>query len=97
MFKADDEVIIEKFKKLNSRIDIADLLEIDDQSLRYFLFVKRPENLYKTFCVPKKKGGNRIISAPNIKLKKIQSKLAYVLQLIYEPKVCAFGFVKKEI
>ena len=95
MFKADDEVIIEKFKKLNSRIDIADLLEIDDQSLRYFLFVKRPENLYKTFCVPKKKGGNRIISAPNIKLKKIQSKLAYVLQLIYEPKVCAFGFVKK--
>lgn len=94
MFKADDEVIVEKFKKLNSRIDVADMLEVDEQSLRYFLFVKRPENLYKTFCIPKKKGGNRIISAPNIKLKKIQSKLAYILQLIYEPKVCAFGFVK---
>lgn len=64
MFKVDDEVIIEKFKKLNSRIDVADMLEIDEQSLRYFLFVKRPENLYRTFCVPKKKGGNRIISSP---------------------------------
>ena len=94
MFKVDDEVIIKKFKKLNSRIDVADMLEVDEQSLRYFLFVKRPENLYRTFCVPKRKGGNRIISAPNIKLKKIQSKLAYILQLIYEPKVCAFGFVK---
>jgi hypothetical protein len=54
MFKRTDQEIKDRFYKLESRADVADLLEIEDKSLRYFLYVKRPENLYFTFNVPKK-------------------------------------------
>lgn len=96
MFASSDEVLIEKFKNLKSRIDVAGLLEIDDKSLRFFLFAEHKESLYKTFYIPKKNGDKRLISAPNKKLKKIQEKLAYILNLIYNPKICAYGFVRNK-
>lgn len=96
MFKATDEQLINRFKNLKTRLDISNILEIEDRSLRYFLYVKRTENLYKSFQIPKKHGGVRSISAPCEELKNIQRKLAYILQLIYEPKICTYGFVKNK-
>lgn len=89
----DKKQIREKFLALNSRADVAALLEVKDRSLRYFLFKVRPENMYYTFKIPKKNGTTRIISAPNTKLKNIQKKLAVILNCVYEPKICAYGFV----
>lgn len=94
MFKRSDDEIKELFYKLETRYDVADILEIDEKSLRYFLYVLRPENLYEEFSIKKKNGGERKICAPEIKFKNIQRKLAYILSLIYEPKVCSFGFIK---
>lgn len=88
--------IIENFRSLKTRTDVADLLEINDKSLRYFLFVKRPENMYTTFSIKKRNGGSREICAPNRELKTIQRKLAYILSLIYSPKICAYGFIKNK-
>ena len=47
MFKKTDEEIIKAFDNAKTREDIANLLEINERSLRYLLFVIRPENMYK--------------------------------------------------
>ena len=52
--------------------------------------------MYTQFMISKKNGKSRIISAPNKKLRNIQRKLAYVLSLMYKPKVCAYGFIDKK-
>ncbi|MBU3101702.1 MULTISPECIES: reverse transcriptase domain-containing protein [Clostridium] len=93
MFKKTDQQIKDCFYKLKNRSDVSDLLEIEDKSLRYFLYVKRPENLYVTFTVLKKNGNKRIINAPQAELKSIQRKLAYILNLVYKIKPSTHGFV----
>ncbi len=93
MFKVSNEDLFEKFKKLQSREDLAELLEIKDKSLRYFLYCIKPDNMYIDFSIPKKSGAIRKINAPTRKLKSIQKKIAYILNLIYEPKACTCGFV----
>ena len=94
MFKKTDEELIKAFDNAKTRQDIADLLEIKEKSLRYFLFVIKPENMYSSFTIPKKRGGKRQIFAPSKKLRNLQRKLAYVLNLKYKPKICSYGFVK---
>ena len=94
MFKKTDEELIKAFDNAKTRQDIADLLEIKEKSLRYFLFVVKPENMYSSFTIPKKRGGKRQIFAPSKKLRNLQRKLAYVLNLKYKPKICSYGFVK---
>lgn len=94
MFKASDDELIEKFNNLKNRADVAELLEVDEKSLRYILYVKRPENMYKKFNISKKKGGFRTINAPEESLKAIQKKLSYIFSLIYNKKACAYGFIK---
>ena len=85
----------ERFKKLKTREDVASLIEISDRSLRYFLYKRRPENLYVQFSIPKGNGDTRTISAPVKAWREVQRKLAKVLSEIYEPKVCAYGFIKE--
>ena len=41
--------IKELFLKLETREDVAAILGISERSLRYFLYKKRPENMYHTF------------------------------------------------
>lgn len=96
MFKKTDSEIIELLSKAKTRKDISDLLEIEEKSLRYFLFVKRPENMYSSFSIQKKNGGTRQINAPCKIWRNIQRKLAYILSLIYTPKICAYGFIKQK-
>ena len=96
MFKRTDNEIIELFSKAQTRKDIADLLEIDEKSLRYYLFVVRPENMYNSFSISKKNGESRQINAPINKWRNIQRKLAYILTLNYKPKICAYGFIKQK-
>lgn len=86
--------IKEQFPKLQTRHDVARILEIKESSLRYFLFKRRPENMYRTFSIKKRNGSDRQISAPQKELKAIQRKLAYVLSSVYEPKICAYGFIE---
>ena len=92
----DREKIKEKFLQLKTREDVAAILGISERSLRYFLYKKRPENMYHTFKIPKKDGTTREISAPDRPLKEIQRKLANVLSSVYEPKVCAYGFIDEK-
>ncbi|MBQ9044655.1 MAG: trypsin-like peptidase domain-containing protein [Oscillospiraceae bacterium] len=83
-----------KFFQLKTRTDVADILGIDERSLRFFLFKVRPENMYIRFQIAKRGGGFREICAPNRKLKSIQRKLADILEIVYREKACAYGFVR---
>lgn len=84
----------EKFFALKTREDVANLLGIKEKSLRYFLYVIKPDNMYHEFQIQKKCGGKRTICAPDKKLKNIQRKLANVLNCVYKAKSAAHGFVK---
>ncbi len=92
----DRKKIKEQFLKLKTREDVATILGISEKSLRYFLYKRRPENMYHTFKIPKKDGTTREISAPDKELREIQRKLSSVLSAVYEPKVCAYGFINEK-
>lgn len=64
MLKRSDHEIKELFYNLNTRQNVADMLEVNEKSLRYILYGKRTENLYTKFSIRKKNGGERIILAP---------------------------------
>lgn len=68
-----------EFRYLETRDELADFLNIPLYKLNYLLYVKRIENLYTTFEIPKKNGGVRHISAPDRDLKYVQRCLADAL------------------
>lgn len=76
--------------------DVVELLELSSYNfLKYYLYVL-PEHLrYRTFNLPKRAGGYRIIMEPVAPLKAIQFKLLQVLNVIYHPKPCVHGFVRE--
>lgn len=95
IYSKTDEILKQEFYNLATREDVAKILEIDEKSLRYFLYVVKPDNMYTTFKIAKKSGGMREINSPSKELKAIQRKLAHVLSLVYKVKPSAFGFVQK--
>ena len=64
-----------KFCDITSRNELADFLEIPRKVLTYVLYVKKVENFYISFEIPKKNGGTRTIKAPSGELKSIQKSL----------------------
>ena len=88
--------------EVNDRERLAILLDVPLQKLTYILYVKKTDNCYKQFQIPKKDGTMRIICAPNDELKVIQRKLANELwkyHLYYMEKKniesnISHGFVK---
>jgi RNA-directed DNA polymerase len=88
---SDDELRV-RFFALQTREDIARLLDIDEKILIYHLYIVAPDKKYQTFHIPKKSGGTRQILAPINALKIIQRKLNQVLQAVYEPKPAVHGF-----
>lgn len=89
----EPNMVREKFFNMKSREDVADILGIKEKSLRYFLYSIKPDNMYVEFSISKKNGGERVICAPNDKLKAIQRKLAVILNMVYKTKPAAHGFV----
>ena len=70
---------MDRFNEIKSRDDLAEFLKVPLTKLNYVLYVKKVENCYAQFEIPKKSGGVRQISAPNTDLKEIQVKLAAAL------------------
>lgn len=63
------------------RNDLATKLKIPIKNLTHLLYVKKTENCYTSFQIPKKNGSFRTICTPNDQLKDVQRKLA---QLLYK-------------
>lgn len=84
------------FFQLETRQDIAELLEITEKQLNYYLYIIPEHKRYKRFEIPKKRGGTREIFAPATSLKIVQQKLNQVLQSVYKVKPSAHGFVPEK-
>ncbi|TCV26933.1 MULTISPECIES: retron Ec67 family RNA-directed DNA polymerase/endonuclease [Vibrio] len=70
---------IEKLKKCSSRNDLSILLDVKPSILSYVLFVESDASKYQEFTISKKTGGERLIKAPNDRLKEIQKSLSDLL------------------
>lgn len=75
---------LDRLKATSSLGEIAFLLGFKPQALAYLIRGMKPEVRYSQFEIPKKSGGTRTISAPNSKLKLLQTRLAKLLQLCEE-------------
>jgi RNA-directed DNA polymerase len=84
---------IAKFQTLQSRQDVAALLGIKDEVLCYVLYSPRYHK-YRTFEVPKKTGGMRIIHSPQFLLRRIQRDLNKSFQEFYEARNPAFAYIE---
>jgi RNA-directed DNA polymerase len=71
---------LDKLKAATDLPDVANLLGYQAKSLSYILYVKPKSIRYKTFTIPKKSGGVRVIKAPSPDLKILQKRLAVILQ-----------------
>ena len=91
---ASKEELREAFFALQTRQDIARLLDVPDKQLVYHLYIESPHRRYAAFQIPKKTGGTRDILAPVSGLKIIQQKLNQALQAVYDPKPSVHGFVE---
>lgn len=90
----DSDSLLREFFKLQSRNDLANLLEIDTSKLMYLLYGERKAaSQYKKFEIKKKNGKKRVILAPVSAIKTLQKKLNFILQLEYQPNVSAHGFI----
>ena len=49
---------------IKTKSDLANILNISKSNLTYVLYVKKVENMYISFDIPKKNGGVRKINAP---------------------------------
>ena len=83
----------ELFRNLGHPRDVADLLEVPNQTLNYWIYAKNEAKRYTTFHIGKKTGGYRQIDVPNNSIKILQQKLNTVLQSVYRVRPSAHGFV----
>ena len=60
--------------------DVAAILGFKPRALAFILYKKSPASKYKQFEIPKRSGGKRILNAPSPDLKKLQRRLATVLE-----------------
>lgn len=70
---------LEKLKQTTTLKDFAKLIGYQPKTLSYILYQIPEENKYFEFSIPKKNGGERKIKSPNDKLKKLQKKVAKLL------------------
>lgn len=92
------------FENITTITDLAKILKIPQKKLTYILYIKKTDNSYTSFMIPKKSGGERTINKPSDDLKDIQRSIVNLLwekQLIIwkeyniKPNI-SHAFVKKK-
>lgn len=76
--------------------DVALALDLNIEKFFYVVQHADDGSYYRTFKIPKKREGYRLISAPKRGLGLAQTKLANVLKQHYKPKPCVKGYVANE-
>ena len=91
--KITDEEIINRFLSLRTVYDLSLLIKINYEDI--WIAAEKP--LYRSFYIPKKKGGFREIEAPHQQLKSIQKHLNFYLQKTYNSLLpeSSHGFIVK--
>ncbi|MGG0486931.1 retron Ec67 family RNA-directed DNA polymerase/endonuclease [Priestia aryabhattai] len=71
---------MDTFKNITTLDDLSRTLRIPKKKLTYILYVRRIENSYTSFTIPKKSGGERTINSPSTDLKEIQKNIDRLLR-----------------
>lgn len=74
---------IERLRAAQTRQELAKILGIEASSLTYILYALEESEKYKKFSIPKKRGGEREICAPDPRLKSLQRKIANILSEVF--------------
>lgn len=82
------------FLEITNRRDLAEELGTTDKNLSYIIYKIPDGKRYRTFEIPKRNGGTRMITAPDMRLKAIQRQLADKLIEIYPGRREVHGFAK---
>lgn len=88
------EESVKLFLSCKTLQDIAETLEVHPGHLQWWLYRNPGHAGYKEFTVPKKSGGNRRISVPPDSIQILQDKFKTILDNVYKPKSCVYGFIK---
>jgi RNA-directed DNA polymerase len=72
--------------------DVASYFGVSSKRLQYHLYWH--PTAYRTFDIPKRSGGTRLIESPPVPVIVFQKKLARALNELYQPKVTAHGFIR---
>ena len=81
------------YNTFNNKFELASSLGITVKQLDFISHNVRA-NKYKKIEIPKKNGGKRELFVPNSALKEIQRKILCEIQKSYEPRGCAFAYIK---
>jgi RNA-directed DNA polymerase len=81
---------------MQTRTDVAGVLEVTDSHLRGVLYGLRKRENYREFEIPKRAGGTRTISAPPFAILNLQRRLYVLLSDRYDRKKCVHGFVRDQ-
>ena len=73
---------------------LASLLGTTKKKLNYLAYVLNETSKYDVFQIKKRNGELREIQAPKKAMKVIQRRIAVMLKGVYEPKVCAHGYIE---
>lgn len=85
-----------EFNNIKDFKDLCNFLNIDPAKAGYLLYTKDKKTLYKTFKIPKKSGGYRLISAPILSIRRIQNSLKLEMEKYYCSPSCVCGFIKNK-
>lgn len=80
--------MIDKLQKIQTLNEFAKFLGYKPKTLSYIIYIIPDKDKYFEFTIPKKSGGERVIKAPNEKLKLLQRRLAEKLNICYE-EICS--------
>ncbi len=81
---------LEKIREAKTLKDIAHILGVQPKTVSFLLYILPEEEKYRSFEIPKRNGGKRLINAPISQLKMVQRRLANVLYgCVAEAEKCA--------
>ena len=87
-----------KLNQLKTKDDFAKLLGFkSSRYINYLLYNIQTDNLYTSFTIPKKNGGQRVIHAPKKELKFLQKKLADILWDCYLESLESKKLIQKSL
>lgn len=78
---------------LQTTADVARLLDTHPRTLLYWLYTAPLEARYRSFEIPKRGGGMRVISAPTDDIRAWQDAVLPLLMQTYQPHPSAHGFL----
>ncbi len=91
---AQSAAVVTPLSSVQTRQDVAALLEVSEKYLTYLLYGPTRKRTYVKFAIPKRSGGTRSISVPPKPLRALQEKLKRVFEQAYQPKPSVHGFVE---